>query len=235
MVTAAERRRERMREETREAILDAARQMVEEEGVDGFSLRGVARAVGYSPAAIYEYFGSKEELLDCLYFEGRGGLSDRMAAVLDGAPEGQSPIATLCAFGHAYRQAALEQPELYRLIFGRGKTPREVSGNGADDDVPTSNAFGLLIDVIAKGIEDGEFIQAPAPVVAMAAWTMVHGFVTLELGGVLDEASPAAQTMKDGKGRSPSRDELFEGMLQVLSLGTLSREPGRIADLTSMP
>lgn len=222
MATAAEQRRERMREETRQAILDAGRAMVEEEGLDGFSLRGVARAVGYSPAAIYEYFGSKEDLLDCLYFEGRGGLADRMAAALDNAPEGQPAIETLRAFGYAYRQAAQEHPELYRMIFGRGKTPEHSSMHGAANDVPPSHAFGLLIDLVAKGIEDGEFIEAPAPMVAMTAWTAVHGFVTLELSGALDEASPPGKVLMEGDA-PPSYDDLFEGMLYVLAHGTLRR------------
>lgn len=222
MATAAERRRERIRGETREAILDAARQMVESEGIDGFSLRGVARAVGYSPAAIYEYFGSKEDLLDCLYFEGRGGLSDRMTAVLDEAPEGRSTIETLAAFGHAYRQAALEQPELYRFIFGRGKTPQGAIRKHEGREVPPGNAFGLLVDLIAKGIEHGEFIEAPPPVVALAAWASVHGFVTLELSGALEEASPPARHLREGAA-PPSYDDLFAAMLQVLALGTLRR------------
>ena len=214
-----------MREETREAILDAGREMVEREGIDGFSLRGVARAVGYSPAAIYEYFGSKEDLLDCLYFEGRGGLSDRMAAVLDETPEGQPAIETLRAFGYAYRQVALDHPELYRMIFSRGKTPHQVPpANGADGaiEVPPSHAFGLLIDLVAKGIADGEFIDAPPPVVAMTAWTAVHGFVTLELSGALDEASPPGKVLAEDA-VPPSYDELFAGMMQVLALGTLRR------------
>ncbi|MGI8643781.1 MAG: TetR/AcrR family transcriptional regulator, partial [Thermomicrobiales bacterium] len=212
VVTAAERRRERMREETRQAILDAGRAMVEAEGIDGFSLRGVARAVGYSPAAIYEYFGSKEDLLDCVYFEGRGGLSDRMAAVLDSAPEGQPAIETLRAFGHAYRQAAQDHPELYRMIFGRGKTPTPSSKHSATNDHPPSHAFGLLIDLVAKGIDEGEFIEAPAPMVAMAAWSAVHGFVTLELSGALDEASPPGKVLME-EAAPPSYDALFEGVL----------------------
>jgi AcrR family transcriptional regulator len=211
-----------MREETRQAILDAGRAMVEAEGIDGFSLRGVARAVGYSPAAIYEYFGSKEDLLDCVYFEGRGGLSDRMAAVLDSAPEGQPAIETLRAFGHAYRQAAQDHPELYRMIFGRGKTPTPSSKHPATNDHPPSHAFGLLIDLVAKGIDEGEFIEAPAPMVAMAAWTAVHGFVTLELSGALDEASPPGKVLLEGA-VPPSYDDLFEGVLYVLAQGTLRR------------
>lgn len=220
--TAAERRRERMREETRQAILDAGRAMVEAEGIDGFSLRGVARAVGYSPAAIYEYFGSKEDLIGCLYFEGRGGLTDRMVAVLESMPDGQPAIETLRGFGHAYRQAAQEHPELYRLIFGRGKTPDHSSMHGSANDVPPSHAFGLLIDLVAKGIQDGEFLEAPAPVVAMAAWTAIHGFVTLELSGALSEASPPGKSLVEGAA-PPSTDDLFEGMLYVLAHGTLRR------------
>ena len=56
--------RERRAERTRKAILDTAMQLIVEKGPDKLSLREVARRIDYSPAGLYEYFGSKDELVE---------------------------------------------------------------------------------------------------------------------------------------------------------------------------
>ena len=65
----AKARRERYRQETRSEILGAAREIFVRQGFRGFSMRTLARFVGYSPAAIYLHFTSKEELFDILVEE----------------------------------------------------------------------------------------------------------------------------------------------------------------------
>src|SRR6266516_4847160 len=55
-------RREREKIETREIILDAARELFAAEGYDGVSMRKVAEKIEYSPTAIYVHFKDKEEL-----------------------------------------------------------------------------------------------------------------------------------------------------------------------------
>ena len=55
--------RERRAQRTRDAILEAARQIIGKDGIDGLSTRGIADAIDYSPAGLYEYFGSKEEII----------------------------------------------------------------------------------------------------------------------------------------------------------------------------
>ena len=55
-------RRERERSETREKILDTARELFVEEGFDGVSMRKIAERVEYSPTAIYMHFADKEQL-----------------------------------------------------------------------------------------------------------------------------------------------------------------------------
>jgi AcrR family transcriptional regulator len=62
-------RRERLRDHTREEIMDAARRVVLERGIAGTTLEAVARAVGMSKAALYYYFPSKDALLFALVFE----------------------------------------------------------------------------------------------------------------------------------------------------------------------
>ena len=233
-LTAAAQRRERLRGETRQAILDATQEIVERDGVDAFSLRGVARAVGYSPAAIYEYFGSKDELLDCLYFAGNGGLADQMLRVLRDAPPDQPVAEAVKDMGRTYRRQALAQPELYRFIFGHVHGPnhrKDLSAGASEEDHEPGDAFALLVSTIARGIERGEFVPAPPTVLALAAWSLVHGFVTIELSGSLAAGTPQDRDLRhegaptDEAGVAMDHDLLFEGVLSILGTG-LMRRPG---------
>ena len=117
-------------------------------------MRAIAREIGYSPAALYEYFPAKEDLVCALYFEGAGGLAGRMRAALAGLPPEAPAEQRMWALGHAYRAYALAQPELYRLAFGSGMagfTPGEA------EMASGTEAFDLLVEAARFGVEDGSF------------------------------------------------------------------------------
>ncbi|ETX05333.1 MAG: hypothetical protein ETSY2_23585, partial [Candidatus Entotheonella gemina] len=73
--------RARRRQRVRRAFLDAARRMVVEQGPAALSLREVARQADYSPAALYEYFESRNALLAALIQEGFDELKQDLLAV----------------------------------------------------------------------------------------------------------------------------------------------------------
>ncbi|CAA9572322.1 MAG: hypothetical protein AVDCRST_MAG49-3762 [uncultured Thermomicrobiales bacterium] len=240
--SAAAVRRARIRRETQAMILEAAGKLLAEGGVDDFSLRGVARAVGYSPAALYEYFPSKEALLDTLYFEGRGGLGDRMRAALATLPEDVSTADAMRALGHAYRSYAFENRELFLLVFSGGHAggvakpaadgepiPDGVALDGRQD--PTSSAagtddktaFDLLVDTCARGVARGEMASRSPLVLAMAAWSTVHGFVMIELSGAMGAIPPPGG--EHGAAAQLWMTDLFEATVEIAAVGFLRREP----------
>src|SRR6059058_2976758 len=63
-------RQERDREAVRRAILDAARELFVAEGFRNVSIRKIAERIEYSPAAIYSYFPSKDDIFFALAEEG---------------------------------------------------------------------------------------------------------------------------------------------------------------------
>lgn len=222
-LSGAALRREQGRREMRAAILDEARRLLTEEGASALSMRAIARALGYSPAALYEYFPAKEDIYKALYFEGTGGLGSRMVAARDRVPADSSVRTALFEMGRAYRAYAHGQPELFRLVFGdtsvHGQSPK------TDDERP---GFDELVAVIADGIASGEIDAPAAEPVAVACWAIVHGFVVLEIIGcfgpnetrvVSDPASPTTPT--DGR---PSPDALFDQTLDRILLGVLTRK-----------
>lgn len=228
-ISAAAQRRERNRQEMREAILEAARRIVTEQGIEALTMRAVAGAIGYSAAALYEYFPAKEDLYGCLYFEGSGGFAGRMRDTLAALPVEATGQERMAAVGHAYRAFAHEQPDLFRLVLANaapelspGFDPRGTGSakKGADGE----DAFSLLVGVAREGIERGEFVETSPIAIAMAAWTLVHGFVMLELTGHLTSDIPPAQAIKEAASDGGSTlDDLFAATLRLGAVGVLRR------------
>ena len=145
-LTGAAARREKGRQEMRELILREARRLLTEQGPDAVSMRAIARAIGYTPGALYEYFPAKEDIFETLYFEGTDGLAGRMLATKAAVPTGTPTIEVLNALGRAYRVFAHEQPELFRLVFGpETKRPKGEGAADADEERP---GFDTLVATI---------------------------------------------------------------------------------------
>lgn len=207
--TAAERRRAEQRADIREDILDAARELVECKGAKALTMRAVANAVGYSPGAIYEYFGSKAEILEAMYFQGTQGLEGRTRQVLEAAGPHASPGDRVGMAGRAYRSFALDHPELYLLIFSVPKSGVESLPH--DERAEEDASFGSLVEMLRDAIERGEVAGNEPEQMAASLWAFVHGFVMLEITGRLPNDPPGLT------------EQLFETGLQMLDLGLMPR------------
>ncbi|MBN9012104.1 MAG: TetR/AcrR family transcriptional regulator [Rhizobiales bacterium] len=192
----------------RAAILDAARTLLLADGVEGLSMRAIARELGYSPAGLYEYFPSKEMVTCALFFEGSEGLAGHMQGALDALPADASDVDRLRAIGRTYRDYAKTQPDLYLLTFG-GRA--DWMDRGLESAEERHVAFDLLVQVVEDGLRSGGFIETPAQPLAIAAWSGIHGFVMLEVSGFLDRMLEP---------ESPETlDRLFESALNVFENG----------------
>lgn len=203
-----DQRRARQRADTREEILEAARELVNRRGATALTMRAVAEAVGYSPAALYEYFDSKNDILEALYFRGAEGLDGRTRQILAAVGPHASLLERMGLAARAYRGYALEHPDLYRLIFSHTSPQTGVlpTGQGYDD-----SSFSALVGLLREAHERGEISGADPLHLAAALWAFVHGFVMLELTGRLP-SEPAGVP-----------DALFETGLELLALGLLPR------------
>src|SRR5712692_10057363 len=85
-------RQERDRETVRRAILDAARDLFVSEGYQNVSIRKIAERIEYSPAAIYGYFASKDDIFFALAEEGFRLLSDPADSTTAARLQGLAPI-----------------------------------------------------------------------------------------------------------------------------------------------
>lgn len=152
----------------RNALLQAARAILEEESLAALTLRAVARRAGVSHAAPYRHFPNHEALLAELASEGfeelRGAINE--AGRVPGSDQDRIP-----RIGAAYMRFAASRPALARLMFG-GQLPNR-------DQFP---ALGQKADAI--GGEIGKTLSDPA--LGMAVWSAVHGLAMLVLENVID-------------------------------------------------
>src|SRR3954462_5211842 len=98
----------------REALLEAARQLVAERGPQGFSLTEAARRAGVSPSAPYRHFKDREEVLAELCRRGFALFGQRLQAAVAGA---QNAAEALQRMGPAYLAFAREEPGYYAAMF----------------------------------------------------------------------------------------------------------------------
>src|SRR2546425_83072 len=113
----------RDREAVRRAILDAARDLFVREGYEHVSIRKIAERIEYSPAAIYGYFPSKDDLFYALAEEGFRLLSS-LPADQQARYNAMAPIERVRAgFWHLY-EFSREHPQYFALIFLDRSVPR---------------------------------------------------------------------------------------------------------------
>ena len=115
-------RQERDREAVRRAILDAARELFVNEGYRNVSIRKIAEKIEYSPAAIYGYFPSKDDIFYALAEEGFHLLhSAGNGATLDAR---LTPLERIRAIFWRLYEFSRQQPEYFDLMFVDRSVPR---------------------------------------------------------------------------------------------------------------
>ncbi|WP_421787143.1 TetR/AcrR family transcriptional regulator [Hyphobacterium sp.] len=166
-LTPAERRRLKVRD----AIIEAAESLFTKEGEQGISMRRLAEAIDYSPAAIYKYFDSKE----ALFSEMRELFFERLIKRMGEATEEGGDEHVLCArCGKVYIETALEEPNHYIMAFSFWNKDEEV-----DEGSFAFHAEKMLCDMIRSGIQKGIFRDMDPLVASKSVWASVHGLATL--------------------------------------------------------
>lgn len=184
----------------RASLIAAAFEVIEEVGLDDFSLRAAARRAGVSPAAPAHHFRDTRGLLTAIATIGFLEFGDALEAAT--GPDRRSTIEAQC---HAYLRFALARPGLFRLMW------RKAALNLDDPDhIAASRRAFAISDRVVRGDETtaapaGDTNLAPT----IACWSMVHGFVALILDGAFfarDAGAPNAH------------DALLDAILKRLNL-----------------
>ena len=156
------------------AMIGAALQLVRQKGPRGFTLNEASRAAGVSVSAPYNHFKDKDALLVEIVLLGNRTLETELRAAADiVAP----PTEKLLAVYLAYVSFADRHQDLFAVMFQSG-----IEKTGYPEiQVSSAKAFEVAA-VLAVQIEPS---QPSAWQLALAIWTMAHGFATLSVEGAL--------------------------------------------------
>ena len=198
-------RRNKTHAATRQEIISVAWKQIAENGASALSLRAIAREMEMTAPALYRYFPDRDALVTDLIVEAFTSLGEALLAGRETVPDGDH-AGRLITTGIAYRAWALAYPQRYELIFG---TP--IPGYQAPSEVTmpaAAQSLNVLIMVLDNAIQDGKLPIPEPPLLsgellaeidawrkqvsslahpyahylALVIWSLVHGWVSLEIG-----------------------------------------------------
>jgi len=208
-------RRQREREELRTRIVEAARDILSDEGLDALSIRSIAERIEYSPATIYLYFRDKDELVREVVKAGFMRLAEYIERGVAELGPDANPAEQFRATGRAYARFAVENTAYFRVMFELPKVPRMDCHPPMDSGtLPPCDAN--LVTLVTRAKEAGLMKVGDPAQAALVGWGAMHGLVSLYLSGHL---APEVQ--------SPEQfAELIEAALVTLWEGWKVEEAG---------
>jgi AcrR family transcriptional regulator len=185
-------------ETLRDRLVEAALEILLQEGIEALTLRSVARRVGVSHGAPARHFRSLADLRAEVAAVGFRLLSEaieKSSALIpaDASADRDLPIASdafrrLSAAGHAYLDCALANPGLFALMFRRGDLDSENASLARD----SSAAYNGLLEHVRVAQAAGWKSTDDSGLLAGALWASIHGLATLWLLGAYQEVNPSA-------------------------------------------
>jgi AcrR family transcriptional regulator len=169
------------RDDVRAGILEASMALMNEGGLGALSMREVARRAGVSHQAPYHYFTDRGAILAVLAGEGFDKLYDYMVSAIGLARNNRSDKNR--AMGEAYVRFALNNPEVFRLMF---RCEMVDLMNYPEAKEKADRCFQLVAETLGAPIGADKTSADLVPVIA--AWSTAHGLATLMLEGKLGEA-----------------------------------------------
>ena len=176
--------------DVRSALLEAAADLLESAGPDALSVRRIAAAAHVAPMGVYNHFDGKHGIVEALWVEA----FDRLRLTMESLQGVDDPGEALIEGFRRYRALAREHPMAYRLMFldaVPGFTPSPEAAWTA------ALSFEALVEAVRRAMVAGAVAASDAVQMAQVIWAAVHGWVSLELDGMifLADADAGAEAM----------------------------------------
>lgn len=186
------------------ALIDAALLILARDGIEGFSLREVAKMAGVSHAAPYRHFKDKMALLEAIAIRGYSHLEAVCKISYERYPH--DPNRQLFEAGMGYLTLVLEKPEVAHLMFSGILTKNHVS-------LPLKQAGNKAVQslgwIIENGKQQGIYSDQKTEKLTVTALACVHGIAMMLLGGLVKKPESKQQLKTLAK-------QISETMLQGL-------------------
>lgn len=164
----------------RDAILVEACDLLVTGGLDGLSMRKLAKRLGVTAPALYRHYASREMVLVDVV----GEAFKVFAQYLYRALEGRTPMERFSLTGKSYLAFALEHPRYYQMLHAA----HELMGHGALPHEATDHACAtgrFMVDRVREAMESGMLKPGPPEPVANTIWAHAHGLVSIYHRGLL--------------------------------------------------
>lgn len=170
-------------------LIETVRQLVEQKGVDGFSISEAARMAGVSSAAPYKHFHDKMEIVRAVALEGMHRLGAAMQQAANGASAAN--FGKIDAVGQSYVDFARAEPGVFRLMFGLTET------HASDPEIMCTGqeTYGIVLREVAAAMPEGTS-ETDIQLRSYLLWTFVHGHSFLQIDGKVEASKMAASEDK---------------------------------------
>ncbi|GAA1199812.1 TetR/AcrR family transcriptional regulator [Prauserella alba] len=200
---------------TKDRLVEAGLRLLESEGPESLNARKLAAEIGASTMTVYTHFGGMAGLYEALLRQAFVRFGQALAAV----EHTDDAVADLLTLGLAYRDFASASPQRYRLMFGvtaPGSSiapPHDLTEEGSPGGIPEASAtFDELREAVQRALDTGRIDGDDPVAIAAQFWSMIHGFVLLEMsgyfgtegGGVTTVLAPHATNLLIGLGDDPA-------------------------------
>jgi AcrR family transcriptional regulator len=169
-----------MKRDLRAVLLRCVGELVRKRGVGFVSLREVARRARVSHGAPAKHFRNKAGMLTAFATQGYALLAATVASEMAGAAA-RDPREQLAAVGRGYVRFAVQRRAHFEIMFRLDWLDRDDEAFVAAGEA----AYGLLSATVAACEEAGLLAGRSPEIVAVAAWSIVHGLAALWIGGRL--------------------------------------------------
>jgi AcrR family transcriptional regulator len=166
--------------ELRDACIAAAREDIARHGIEGLSLRDVARSLGVSHQAPYKHYASRDHLLAEVMRRG----FEQFAQHLDARRHFDDPRQDLESLSRQYLSYARQHPLEYRLMFG---TPWPGCTEQSAQLHQSTHAFDILRQVLQRIHGSGARQAERVDLDALFVWSALHGLVGVLSGNCVEK------------------------------------------------
>ncbi|MFC3183199.1 TetR/AcrR family transcriptional regulator [Cypionkella sinensis] len=175
--------------ELRQALISAARILMNERHGNDFSLSDACRRAGVSTAAPYRHFADKTEIINEVVAQGFTDMTNRFREAIK--PLAPGDPRRIIAVGQVYLGFAMAEPALFRMMFSQ-------SSNLSEEDIVTTHGRACFAYVLQEVIDHCAFhgVEGNAMMIAVQLWTLVHGAASLTIDGDYAKVAPEVDTQE---------------------------------------
>jgi len=166
----------------KEELINISFDVIKNEGIENLTLKKLSEKTGTSRSAIYRHFKSKEDLVETILLSGFDQFDSIIAPIF--CDKKMDLLDRFYKSGRLYIEFAKDNPNLYKLIYGKRYSHIRESLRSINND--ECLAFNALKNALIEGQESGVFKKFETQSQAIVIWASLHGISSILINGFMD-------------------------------------------------